>query len=181
MPFYDLAMRLDDENPDVRQNLGMRLFSNQRYEEAIPYLESAISIGRGTSADLSRLAIIRSLAGDPAGAEVTMSTAAALYPQSPFVLTKYALVLANNGKASQGDELFERASRIDARAARSWQTLMNSGPKVLSDMAARDPVSYLTVMELKPQSSMYSAVTERLILHPDEQRFSLLKLPTVEE
>ena len=181
MPFYDLAMRLDDENPDVRQNLGMRLFSNRRYEEAIPYLESAISIGRGTSADLSSLAIAHSLAGDPPSAELTMSQAATLYPRSPFVLTKYAMVLANNGKASQGDEMFEKASRIDARTARSWQTLMNSGPKILSDMSTRDLASYAAVMELKPQSSMYAVVTERLILHPEEQFFSFGKLPVPEE
>jgi len=36
-------------------------------------------------------------------------------------------------------------------------------------------------MELTPQSSMYSVVTERLIRHPEEQRFSFGKLPTGEE
>jgi hypothetical protein len=36
-------------------------------------------------------------------------------------------------------------------------------------------------MELKPQSSMYAVVTERLILHPEEQFFSFGKLPVPEE
>ncbi|PYS99574.1 MAG: hypothetical protein DMF63_10830 [Acidobacteria bacterium] len=181
MPDYDLAMRLDDENPEPRQNLGLRLFANRRYADAIPYLESAISIGRGTSADLSYLATAQSLAGDQAGAERTLSSASNLYPHSPFVLTKYAILLSNNGKIGEAYDLFGRALKIDARASRSWQVLINSGPKELSEMTARDPSMYSTVMELTPQSSLYASVTERLILHPEEQRFSLVKLPAPDE
>jgi len=178
---YELSMRLDGENPDVRQNLGMRLFRSRRYNDAIPFLESATSIGRATSADLSFLATSRSLAGDHAGAERTLQTAAALYPRSPFVLSRYALVLEYNGKTSEASELFDRASSINSRAARTWQALINSGPKALSDMAARDSASYSTVMELMPQSSIHAVVAERLILHPEEERFSFGKVSTDEE
>ena len=180
LPLYELSMRLDDENPDVRQDLGLRLFRNKRYSDAIPFLESATSVGKATSADLSYLATARSLAGDQAGAEKTLSIAAALYPRSPFVLSKYASVLESNGKTAEADELLERASNINSRSARTWQVLINSGPKALSDMAARDS-SYSAVMELKPQSSIYAVVAERLILHPDEQRFSFGKFSNDDE
>jgi O-antigen ligase/Tfp pilus assembly protein PilF len=181
LPLYELSMRLDTQNPDVRQNLGMRFFRNKLYADAVPFLESAVSIGKATSADLSYLATARSLAGDREGAERTLSMAAALYPRSPFVLTRYATLLEKNGKTSEADTIFDRASSINGRSARTWQALINSGPKALSEMAARAPASYLPVMELKPQNAIYAVVTERLILHPDEQRFSFAKLSEEEE
>lgn len=180
-PLYELAMKLDDENPDVRQSLGMRLFRSRRYIDAIPQLESAMSIGRGASADFSYLATSYSLGGDDVGAERTMSTAVALYPRSPFVLTRYAAVLEKNGRAAEADELFARASEINSKAARTWQALINSGAKNLSELAARDSASYSQVMDLKPQSSIYAVVTERLIRYPEEQRFSFAKLPEEEQ
>ena len=181
MPLYELSMRLDAENPEVRQNLGMRLFRNKQYVEAIPYFESAMSIGKATSADLSYLATAHTLAGDDSGAEKTMSSAVALYPRSTFVLTRYAFVLERNGKTTEANETFERASNINARSARTWQALMNSGPKALAELVARDSDAYSPVMELTPQSSIYAVVTERLIRHPDEQRFSFAKLSEGEQ
>ncbi len=180
MPLYELAMRLDDENPDVRVDLGMRLFRSRRYQEAIPYLESAISIGRAPSAELSYLATTRTFAGDLGGAEQTMSEAASLYPRSPFVLTRYATLLELNGKHDESAEMFARAVKIDERSARTWRVLIDSGPMALTDMAARD-TQYGFPMDLSPKSSIYAVVTERLIRHPEEQRFSYGKLSEEEE
>ena len=172
VPLYELAMRLDDENPDVRANYGMRLFRARRYNEAIPYLQSAVSIGRAPSGELSYLASTQALAGDAAGAERTMAFAASMYPRSPFVLTRYALVLENNGKNAEAVDTFERALAIDRRSSNTWRALISSGPKAVSELAARDP-EYYPVMELKPQGSIYAVVTERFIRFPEEKRFSL--------
>ena len=180
MPLYELAMRLDNENPDVRQNLGMRLFGSRRYKEAIPYLESAISIGRGPSPEFSYLASAKSLAGDARGAEETMASAASLYPRSPFVLTRYAALLTDNGDTDASAELFRRALRIDENKSKTWRLLIDSGPKALSDMAARD-ARYLPVMDLTPKAAIYAVVTERFIKHPEEEKFSSLKLSKAEE
>ena len=180
IPLYDLAMRLDNENPDARQNFGMRLFRNRRYAEAIPYLQSAISIGRAPSPELSYLATTQALAGDNSGAEKTMAAAANLYPRSPFVLTRYAMILERNGKLTGSAGMFARATKIDARSAYTWRELMRSGPKAVSDMAARDP-RIAQVMDLRPKSSIYAVVTERLIRFPEEQKFSFAKLSPDEE
>ena len=166
MPSYDLAMRLDDENPDARGNLGMRLLRSRRYNEAIPYLESAISMGRAPSAEFSYLATARALAGDNNGAEKTMASAVSLYPRSPFVLTRYAAILEKNGKPSEAAAVFNQALKIDERATRAWRALIVSGPKSASDLAARDP-SYLPVEELRPQSGIVAVVTERFIRFPE--------------
>jgi tetratricopeptide (TPR) repeat protein len=180
IPLYQAAMRLDDENPDVRQNLGVRLLHRGRYAEAIPLLESAIRIGRGTSTDFSYLATAKSLSGDHSGAEATMAQAAVLYPRSPFVLARYSALLEINGKTAESTAAFQQASAVDHRAATTWRGVITTGPKAVSEMAATDD-NYLQVMELVPTSAMYAVVIERYIKHPDEQRFSMLKVRVTED
>jgi O-antigen ligase len=175
MPLYEMAIMLDDENPNVRQNLGMRLFRRERYREAIPYLESAIGIGRAPAAELSYLATAKTLSGDPTGAEATMKTASELYPRSPFVLTRYSTLLESNGKPAEAGTLFQRAREINEREANTWRAVIVSGPKALSEMAARDN-AYMHIMQLKPESSIFAVVTERYIKFPEEQRFSAGKV-----
>ena len=103
-----------------------------------------------------------------------MKLSSELYPRSPFVLTRYSTLLDSSGKNAEAEVLFERATKLDERAAKTWRMIIVSGPKALSEMAARDD-SYLQVMQLVPESSIYAVVTERYIKHPEEQRFSLFK------
>ena len=177
---YQTAMRLDDENPDVRQNLGMRLFLRKRYAEAVPFLRSAIDIGRATATDYSYLATAQTLSGDNIGAEATMAEAAMLYPRSTFILVRYSELLAANGKRNESGVAYERARLVDERAANTWRAVITEGPKSVSELAARDK-SYLQVMQLTPTDAIYAAVTERYLKHPDEQRFSMLKVAIVED
>lgn len=174
-PLYELAMRLDDENPNAHHNYGMRLFRRRLYGAAIPYLQNAVDIGRAPSVELSYLASAKTLSGDNLAAEETMRFATELYPRSPFVLTRYSILLAENGRTAESERSFQRATEIDRRAAASWKAFINLGPKVLSEMAARDK-GYLQVSELVPESLVYAVVTERYIKFPDERRFSLIKV-----
>lgn len=172
---FKAAAMFDDENPDCRRTLGMLLLKKKRYAEAIPWLEESIALGRGESTDFSYLASAFSLSGDDVAAEHTMAKAATLYPRSPFVLTRYGELLERNGKIDDSVAIFRKASAIDARAAATWRVMVTSGPKAVSDLAARDN-SYLQVMELHPESSIYAVTTERYIRFPEEQRFSLIKI-----
>ncbi|HVF31278.1 MAG TPA: O-antigen ligase family protein [Pyrinomonadaceae bacterium] len=179
-PLYELAMTLDDENPNAHRDYGMRFFRRERYAEAIPYLRSAVEIGRAPSSDISYLATAQTLSGDNTGAEATIKMASELYPRSTFVLTRYAALL--EGRNDTGAvPLFERASAIDRRQAAAWRVVLTSGPKELSEAAGRDYNSYLHISELLPQSSLYAVVTERYIRFPDEQRFSLFKIVKEED
>jgi Flp pilus assembly protein TadD len=171
LSLYKLAMQLDDENPDVRHNAGMRVFRRKRYGEAVPYLLSAVRIGRAPSSEMSYLATAQSLSGDAVGAEATMKAASELYPRSPFVLTRYSTLLESHGKTAEAAELFDRARQINERSATTWRTMITAGPKALSEMAAVDR-SLMKVMELTPENSIYAVVTERYIRFPEEQRFS---------
>jgi hypothetical protein len=109
-----------------------------------------------------------------------MAEAAELYPRSPFVLARYSELLASNGKKAESVLVFARATAIDRRAATTWRAMITTGPKAVSEMAARDD-SYIHVMQLVPTNGVYAVVTERYIKHPDEQRFSMLKLTITDE
>lgn len=165
---YRTAMRLDDENPDARYFLGMRLFQENRYTEAVAYLQESIRIGRAGSADFSYLATAQSLAGDLPGAEKTFAEAAVLYPQSPFVLTRYAALLRENGKTADSAAVFVRALAINKRAANTWWTMITEGPRAASERAFRDK-DYAEIMDLQPQAAIYAFKAERDIRYPEEK------------
>ncbi len=165
---YRYAISLDDDNPDARNNLGMRFFQEDRFAEAAPLLEDSIRIGRAQSVDFSFLASAQSLAGDSQAAERTMAFAAKLYPRSPFVLTRHAVLLRINGKTDESAREFSRAREIDYRAANSWWTMINSGAQAATDSAFKSP-DFTPVMDLQPQTSMYAVLEERYVLFPAER------------
>lgn len=165
---YMLAMKLDNENPDARNNYGMRLFQQGCYADAVPHLAEAIRIGKGPSAAFSYLATAYTLSGDIGGAEKTFAEAAALYPQSPFVLTRYAEALRANGRSGESEMQLQRAMQINKRAANTWWMIINDGPTAASALAARSD-DYLEIMDLQPQSSVYALMAERDIRYPDQR------------
>ena len=173
---YSTAMRLDDENPDPRNNYGLRLIMKKRYGDAIPFLQESITIGRATPTDYSYLATAQTMSGDNSAAEETLKRAVSLYPRSPFVLSRFAAVLFENGKIDQAESAFARAESIDWRAAVTWRALIEKGPKELSGLGALNR-DYIPIMELQPHTGIYAVVTERLIRHPEERQFSAIRLP----
>lgn len=165
---YQTAIRLDDENPDARIFLGRRLIEAGQYAAAVPFLQAAIRIGAATSADFSYLATAQTLAGDDAGAERTFAEAAEMYPQSAFVLTRYAALLKRSGKVGESNIQFERARRINAGAANTWWTIINDGALAATNMALKRG-DYLPVMDLRPEAALYAVLTERYINFPEEK------------
>ena len=166
---YETAMWLDNENPEARYFLGLRLINSGRYADAIPLLKESIRIGKGRSEDYSYLVTAQFLAGDNEGAEQSLAQAVTLYPRSPFILTRYAAILQLNGKAEMAEAKLERARQINKRAANTWWTLINHGAKAASDLAFSDEADYVKVMDLQPIMSMYAVVAERDIRYRDER------------
>lgn len=164
---YQVAMSLDDENPHVRNKLGSRYFSDGRFAEAIPLLNSSIEIGRGESTDFSYLASAYFLNGDVRRAEDVMRSAAGLYPRSTFVLTRYSDLLRQNGKEREASTLLTRAREIDTPATNTWQTIIESGSQAAWDRYfwKKDCVP---VMDLNPLASVYAVLDERKVRFPEE-------------
>jgi O-antigen ligase len=172
---YWLAMRLDDENPFARNNFGMRLFNERHYAEAVPLLNEAVDMGVATSTDFSYLASAQSLGADNIGALATMKRATLYYPRSVFALTRYGVLLKENGEQNEADKVLTAARQINPKSANTWLSVITEGPKVASERAVKEK-EFAAVMDLQPQRSIYAAVTERLIRFPEEQKFSLLSV-----
>ncbi len=169
---YETAIRIDPENAYALRDHGLRLFNDGDYAAASDRLSAAIALGLATSADFSYLASAQSLAGDDIAAETTMARAAEMYPRSPFVLTRYAVLLKNNGKAAEAERQFGRAYSLDPAAANTWMTLITRGPRAASDLAFKQK-DHAAIMDLRPAESIYAVVSERDIRFPDER----IKLP----
>jgi O-antigen ligase len=181
-PVYRRAMSFDSTNPEAAYSLGLRLIDAGRYADAVPHLKESIKIGKARSTDFSFLATAQSLAGDDPGAEQTFAQAVALYPRSVFVLTRYAALLDANGEKAESQRQFERAARIDARAANTWWALINKGTQAASDLAFKNPDEHELVMNLVPYDAIYAVIAERDIRFPDErQKFPWEKLSKMAE
>lgn len=165
---YRVAMQLDDENPDVRNNLGMRYFYEERYVDAIPLISESIRIGRAESTDFSYLASCFSLTGDASGAQRTISEAVSLYPRSPFLLSRYAALLEKNGDDRSARLYIDRAFAADTAAANTWMMMLRKGSQAASDQAVRSR-DYKPIMDLQPTASIYAVLDERHALYPEER------------
>jgi O-antigen ligase len=164
---YRIAMSLDDENPDVRNNFGKRYFRDDRFAESIPLLAESITIGRAESTDFSYLASAYFLSGESRHAEDVMRSASEIYPQSTFVLTRYADLLRLNGKTNEAASVLEKARRIDPPAANTWQTMLESGSQAASDRYFVEK-DCLPIMDLRPIASIYAVLDERKVRFPEE-------------
>jgi len=168
VPLFETAMQLDSENPEARYFLGLRFVDAGRYADAVPFLKESIRIGKAPSADFSYLASAQALAGDTTGAEQTFAQAVRLYPRSPFVLTRYAALLRQNGKDDESAKWLHRSTQIDPRQTNTWWTMITDSPQHAADHAVFDQ-NYLPLMELEPQTSMYAVRAEHKIRHPEEK------------
>ena len=173
--FYETATLIDGENPFVYNSLGIRLLHEGRYADAAENFSRAVEIGLGTSTSFSYLATAYALSGNNVAAEETMRRAFTYYPRSPFILTRYAALLKENGKEDESLEILARATQISPKASRTWFYLITEGAKATADRSVFDK-ELVPVMNLQPNRAVYAVVTERLLKFPDERRFSMVKV-----
>jgi tetratricopeptide (TPR) repeat protein len=168
MPLYQRAIWLDNENAFAHYDLASRLLDDGRYADAVPHYERAVKLGIATSPNLSYFSTVQLLAGDTAGAEATFAYGAKLYPQSVFVITRYAFLLKQNGKPQDAATQLERARMLDQPAAETWWTFMNDGPEQATDNFEQN-ATLTEIMDLKPYRSIYAIKKERDIRFPGEK------------
>ena len=172
---FFLASELDPENPVAYKSSGMRAFTNKEFDKAVPLLRRSIEMGERTSTSYSYLASAQILSGDSVGAEATLRECAELYPRSVFALARYASILETNGDREQALQVMERALLISPKAAATWSTLLSGGAVQVSAKAVDQESGILQVMDLVPQSAIYAVMSERLVKHPEEQKFSMFR------
>ncbi|MDI1242090.1 MAG: O-antigen ligase family protein [bacterium] len=172
---YETSSWLDHENPIAFKSNGMRAFRDREFERAVPLLQRSIEMGEKTSTSYSYLASAQVLSGDSAGAENTLREAAEAYPRSVFVQARYSAILGDNGKKEQAAQVFEKARSLDLRAATTWLTLLTKGAVEVSSKAIDPNSEVVNVMDLAPESAIYAVMSERLVKHPEEQKFSMFR------
>lgn len=172
---YTTAAWLDSENPIAHKSAGMRAFRDKDFAKAVPLLQRSVEMGESTSTSISYLASAQTLSGDNIGAESTLRHAAHIYPHSVFIQSRFSVVLNANGKPDEASLAFERANSINPKAAETWRTLLTKGAAEVSSQAVTPNSGIIPVMDLAPQSAVYAVMSERLIMHPEEQKFSMFR------
>lgn len=167
-PLYEKATFFNDDNPAVYFSYGTRLLLNERPTEAAPILQKAVDKGMSPSACFSYLASAQFLAGEPLAAEATMRRATEIYPRSVFARSRYAALLARNGKFDLSEEQRKIAARIDEKQASGWWLVINEGAGAAARFAIQNE-NTAQPMDLKPSAAVYAVLDERRLTNPFER------------
>ena len=162
------AEKFDNANAAANYVAASKLLNDARYGEAATQFQMAIDKGIGTTATYSYLISAHSLNGDDQSALNSAATAVKKFPHSPFLLTRYSVLLEKTGKSGEPQTYFARAQMIDARQAATWKIFITQGARLAAE-AGRKGVGVPLMADLYPQDGLYAMLAERQILHPEER------------
>jgi O-antigen ligase/Tfp pilus assembly protein PilF len=167
--YYKKALYFDEKEAVTNYDYGMFLTKNKRYNEAIPYLRSAIDNGISTSTSYYDLAAAQLLAKKSDEAEKTLAESVRVYPRSVFARTTFASLLKQNGKLSESKENLDIALKINESDAKTWWILNNEGIENVTE--ARLKAESITIMsDLNPQNGMYAVMDYQTAKNPNIAR-----------
>ncbi|HEY0427674.1 MAG TPA: O-antigen ligase family protein [Pyrinomonadaceae bacterium] len=164
--YFQKAIALDAGDGSLRYYYGAELFNRERAAEAIPQLRFAIDKGLATSIIYFQLVSAQIVARESAEAEQTFLESLRVYPRSVFLRTAYASFLKENGRASQSQIEFEKASSINAEQAKSWLIAHTEGMKKLTQAEVQDK-TFVKAMELKPIDGVYALLDFQRQFNPN--------------
>ncbi|MGB7203717.1 MAG: O-antigen ligase family protein [Pyrinomonadaceae bacterium] len=162
------AEKLDNANAAANYVAASKLLNDARYGEAAMQFQTAIDKGIGTTATYSYMISAHSLNGDDQSALNSAATAVKKFPYSPFLLTRYSVLLEKTGKSDEAETYFVTAQTIDARQAETWKIFITQGARLAAE-AGRKGVGIPLMADLYPQDGLYAMLAERQILHPEER------------
>ena len=165
---YQTAVKLDDENANAPYFCGQRLLTAGRYGEAIPQFTETIAKQAATSPNYSYLAAAQTLSGDAHGASQTFAAAVKLYPFSPFVRTRYALLLKADNQPAEAERQMNFALALNRPQAVTWSNFISGGVFTATKKSFDDP-NISKVEKLMPFQAVIPVTIEREIVHPEEK------------
>lgn len=165
---FSVAERLDNSNAAANYLAASKLFNDFRYGEAAVHFRAAIDKGIGTTATYSYLVSAHTLSGNDQAALDSAAEAVRVFPYSPFLLTRYSVLLERAGSSEEAQVQFARAKQIDARQAETWKIFIKQGARTAAE-AGRNGVGVPLMADLYPQDGLYAVLAERQILHPEER------------
>ena len=165
---YTSAIDIDSSNAAANYLLASLLFSGNQYPEAASQYQAAIRKGLGTSATYSYLISAHALAGDDPAAIEVAAEALSVFPNSVFLLTRYAILLKQAGRGSEAEEHLAKARNINARQAETWLIVITQGSEKAA-AAGRNGTGVPLLVDLYPASGLYAVLAERQIRFPEEK------------
>jgi O-antigen ligase len=163
---YTNALKLNPFDAATHVNYGLWLYYERRAREAVPHLSYAVERGMNSSICYAYLAAAQAGAQDYAAAEATMRQATLVYPRSVFLRVRHATALHAAGDAQGAAGEYAVALSLDARTARGWLELMNTGVDVAKVTAHNDP-SVAMPGELYPENCIYAIIAEFELARPE--------------
>jgi tetratricopeptide (TPR) repeat protein len=143
---------------------GLWLHNQRREAEAVSHLTYAVEHGFNSSICYAYLAGAQDSAGNQLAAEQTLGNAVRVYPVSVFLLVRHSVALKRTGRGEEAGTEFARALKLDPRAARGWQQLIENDIDAALVAAKQDSTIALPG-ELVPEAAVFE------ILQENEQRF----------
>ncbi len=165
---FRFAAQIDPANASANSAFGFRLLSEGFYPESAAQINVALEKGLNTSIAYSYLIAAQTLANEPEAALKTAAEAVNIYPYSVFLRVRYAALLQKSNRLNESAAQYEAAERLDRKQAETWRLFINEGAPTASERARRDK-NFVELMELKPDGAIYSILTEREILYPQEK------------
>jgi tetratricopeptide (TPR) repeat protein len=165
---FSTAEKIDTANAAANYIAASKLLNDFRYGEAAAQFQAAINKGIGTTATYSYLISSHSLNGNDQAALESAANAVKVFPYSPFLLTRYSVLLEKAGNSHEAQTQFARAQKIDARQAETWKIFIMQGARNAAE-AGRNGVGITLMADLYPQDGLYAMLAERQILHPEER------------
>ncbi len=162
---YTNALKLNPFDAATHVNYGLWLYYERRAREAVPHLSYAVERGMNSSICYAYLAAAQAGAEDYAAAEATMRQATLVYPRSVFLRVRHATALHAAGDSQGAEKEYALALSLDARTARGWLELMNTGVDVAKVTAHNDP-SIAMPGELYPENCIYAIIAEFELARP---------------
>jgi O-antigen ligase len=156
---FENAIRLDPENGAAYFAYGGRSLRNGDTVRAAELFARTIENGIAASSIYSRLASIQSKIDDPDAAQKTLQKAISIYPRSIFLLTRYAVLLEDNGKPNEAEVQMEKARSYDLRQANGWYALIKQGG-VRATYLAKDDPDIAPPNELVPMNAVAAYLNE---------------------
>lgn len=168
LEYFSIAERLDEANAAANYLAASKLLGEAHYGEAALQFQAAIDKGVATSATYSYLISTHSLNGDDRAALNCAAAAVKVFPFSPFMLNRYAVLLEKSGNSQEAQIHYAKAKKIDDRQAETWRIFITQGARKAAE-AGRNGVGVPLMADLYPQDGLYAMLAERQILYPEER------------
>lgn len=150
---FERSLRLDPDNAQAWFAYGA-FESKTDPHKAADLTRTAIDRGLGTTLTYSRLADHLSDANDLKNERQVFEKGLSIFPNSVFLLVRYAHFLNQNGDAANAQKQMAMAVSIDSRQARGWDAILSHGSVSAFYLAQSDP-GIAPPDDLLPKSVIY--------------------------